>query len=108
LTQRKQVFNFSAFLSFSPVLLLYVVFFISGFCFPCLFLGVVNIDSDAKAATSGFDTHDKRNRCKRAAKDDRTPPKMKKNKVSQDINDTYEKFVQHGHKLKKQPKNYIA
>jgi hypothetical protein len=101
-------FQFFCFSILHPCFVIVCCFLHFRFLFSLSFLGVVNIDSDAKAATSGFDTHDKRNRCKRAAKDDRTPPKMKKNKVSQDINDTYEKFVQHGHKLKKQPKNYIA
>jgi hypothetical protein len=59
-----------------------------------------------KCATSRFDTHDKKKRHKRAAKDDQTPPKMKKIKISQDVDATYSKFIQHGHKLKKHTKNY--
>ncbi|KAM0926684.1 hypothetical protein ACQ4PT_003672 [Festuca glaucescens] len=39
---------------------------------------VVIIDSVEKNATTGIDTVDKRNRAKRAAKDELTPPKMKK------------------------------
>ncbi|KAM0921319.1 hypothetical protein ACQ4PT_006956 [Festuca glaucescens] len=57
---------------------------------------VVIIDSIEKYATNGVDTVDKRNRAKRAAKDELTPPKMKKIGVSQDIVQTYDKFVIHG------------
>ncbi|KAM0855463.1 hypothetical protein ACQ4PT_049751 [Festuca glaucescens] len=39
---------------------------------------VIIIDSVEKDATTGVDTVDKRNRAKRAAKDELTPPKMKK------------------------------
>ncbi|KAM0891690.1 hypothetical protein ACQ4PT_026256 [Festuca glaucescens] len=68
---------------------------------------VVIIDSVEKDATTGVDTVDKRNRAKRAAKDELTPPKMKKIRVSQDTVQTYDKFVIHGQKLKRQPKNDI-
>ncbi|KAM0905554.1 hypothetical protein ACQ4PT_017304 [Festuca glaucescens] len=70
-------------------------------------LDVVIIDSVEKDATTGVDTVDKRNRAKRAAKDELTPPKMKKIRVSQDTVQTYDKFVMHGRKLKRQPKNDI-
>ncbi|KAM0857854.1 hypothetical protein ACQ4PT_048216 [Festuca glaucescens] len=56
---------------------------------------VVIIDSVEKDATTGVDTVDKRNRAKRAAKDELTPPKMKKIWVSQDTVQTYDKFFMH-------------
>ncbi|KAM0859750.1 hypothetical protein ACQ4PT_046984 [Festuca glaucescens] len=68
---------------------------------------VVIIDSVEKDATTRVDTVDKRNRAKRAAKDELTPPKMKKIRVSQDTVQTYDKFDMHGRKLKRQPKNDI-
>jgi hypothetical protein len=71
-------FQFFCFSILQPCFVIVCCFLHFRFLFSLSFLGVVDIDSDAKAATSGFDTHDKRNRCKRAAKDDRTPPKMKK------------------------------
>jgi hypothetical protein len=46
--------------------------------------GPISIESTDKDATSGFQTHEKKNRYKRAAKSNLTPPKMKKIKVSQD------------------------
>ncbi|KAM0851652.1 hypothetical protein ACQ4PT_052282 [Festuca glaucescens] len=67
--------------------------------------GVVIIESSSKDATTGPDTLAKKNRYKRAAKADRTPPKLKKIKVSQDTADIYDKFVVNGHKFKRQPKN---
>jgi hypothetical protein len=45
-----------------------------------------------KDASTGIETLEKRNRLKRAAKEELTPPKMKKIKVSQDIFHTYDKF----------------
>ncbi|KAM0879654.1 hypothetical protein ACQ4PT_034094 [Festuca glaucescens] len=68
---------------------------------------VVIIDSVEKDATTRVDTVDKRNRAKRAAKDELTPPKMKKIRVSQDTVQTYDKFVIHGLKFKRQPKKDI-
>ncbi|KAM0854052.1 hypothetical protein ACQ4PT_050679 [Festuca glaucescens] len=68
--------------------------------------GVIIIESTEKEATSGFETHDKKNRFKRAAKANLTPPKMKKIKISQDTDEIYEKFICHGRKFKRQPKNY--
>jgi hypothetical protein len=55
--------------------------------------------------STGIDTLDKRNRFKRAAKDELTPPKMKNIKVFQDVVQTYDKFVIHGRKFKRQKKN---
>ncbi|KAM0908893.1 hypothetical protein ACQ4PT_015163 [Festuca glaucescens] len=69
---------------------------------------IVIIDSVEKDATTGVDTFDKRNRAKRAAKDELTPAKMKKIRVSQDTVQTYDKFVMHGRKLKRPPKNDIS
>ncbi|KAM0892305.1 hypothetical protein ACQ4PT_025815 [Festuca glaucescens] len=66
---------------------------------------VVSKDSNEKDATIGVETIDKRNRSKRAAKDELTPPKMKKIRVSQHTVHTYDKFVIHGRKFKRQPKN---
>jgi hypothetical protein len=66
------------------------------FCFGSFTLSssdVVVIESTVgKGATSGFDTHDKKNWHKRAAKDDRTPLKMKKIKISQDVDATCSKL----------------
>ncbi|KAM0924551.1 hypothetical protein ACQ4PT_004545 [Festuca glaucescens] len=57
---------------------------------------VVIIESSVeKDATTGVDTIEKRNRAKRAAKDELTPPKMKKIRVSQDTVHT-KSFVQIG------------
>ncbi|KAM0921496.1 hypothetical protein ACQ4PT_006788 [Festuca glaucescens] len=69
---------------------------------------VVIIDYVEKDATTGVDTVDKRNRAKRAAKDELTPPKIKKIRVSQDTVQTYDKFVMHGRKLKRKQKNDIS
>jgi hypothetical protein len=60
-----------------------------------------------KDGTAGPVTFDRKNRHKRAAKEAGTPPKMKKIKFSQDVDATYQKFVQHGRKFKRQPKNHI-
>jgi hypothetical protein len=60
-----------------------------------------------KDGTAGAATIDRKNRHKRATKEAGTPPKMKKIKVSQDVEATYQKFVQHGRKFKRQPKNHI-
>ncbi|KAM0845619.1 hypothetical protein ACQ4PT_056254 [Festuca glaucescens] len=68
---------------------------------------VIITDSIEKDATTRVDTVDKRNRAKRVAKDELTPPKMKKIRVSQDIVQTYNKFVIHGRKFKRQPKKDI-
>jgi hypothetical protein len=80
------------------------------FCFGSFTLSssdVVVIESTVgKGATSGFDTHDKKNQHKRAAKEDRTPPKMKKIKISHDVDAIYSKFIQHDRKLKKHAKNH--
>jgi hypothetical protein len=57
------------------------------------------------AASTGFYTLDKRNRKKRAAKSDATPPKAKKIKVSQEHVLVYDKFVGHGKKLKRRKQN---
>ena len=65
---------------------------------------VGNKVSNEKEATTGVETIDKRNRAKRAAKDELTPPKMKKLKVSVDVLQTYDKYVTHGRKLKRQTK----
>ncbi|KAM0847564.1 hypothetical protein ACQ4PT_054933 [Festuca glaucescens] len=65
------------------------------------------IVSGSKDATTGPDTLAKKNRYKRAAKADRTPPKLKKIKVSQDTAGIYDKFVLHGQKFKRQPKNHM-
>ncbi|KAM0850815.1 hypothetical protein ACQ4PT_052831 [Festuca glaucescens] len=69
---------------------------------------VTETSSGKKNATFGPETHDRKNMHKRAAKGagDSTPPKMKKIKVSQDTRDIYEKFICHGHKLKRQPKDH--
>ncbi|KAM0926453.1 hypothetical protein ACQ4PT_003524 [Festuca glaucescens] len=66
---------------------------------------VVIIESSSKDATTGPNTLAKKNRYKRAAKVDCTPPKLKKIKVSQDTAENYDKFVVHGQKFKRQPKN---
>jgi hypothetical protein len=75
--------------------------------FPCFSSTSADVimDSVEKDATTGVDTVDKRNRAKRAAKDELSHPKMKKIRVSQDTIHTYDKFVIHGRKLKRQPKN---
>ncbi|KAM0825389.1 hypothetical protein ACQ4PT_069595 [Festuca glaucescens] len=65
------------------------------------------IVSGSKDATTGPDTLAKKNRYKRAAKVDRTPQKLKKIKVSQDTAGIYDKFVLHGQKFKRQPKNHM-
>ncbi|KAM0894300.1 hypothetical protein ACQ4PT_024571 [Festuca glaucescens] len=57
--------------------------------------GIISIESTEKDATSGFQTHEKKNMYKRAAKSNLTPPKMKKIKVSQDAGDIKE-FVRIG------------
>ncbi|KAM0839824.1 hypothetical protein ACQ4PT_060060 [Festuca glaucescens] len=41
-------------------------------------IGVITIESTEKDSTSGFQTHEKKNMYKRAAKSNLTPPKMKK------------------------------
>lgn len=56
--------------------------------------------SSSRDATSGPDTHAKKNMYKRSAKADRTPPKLKKIKVSQDTIGIYDKFIGHGQKFK--------
>lgn len=71
-------------------------------------ISAVNLVTNDKQTSSGFDTHEKKNRFKRAAKDDHTPPKMKKIKVSQDVEELYSKFVMHGRKFKKHPKDTIC
>jgi hypothetical protein len=76
-------------------------------CFSSTSSDVVIIDSVEKEATTRVDTVDKRNRAKRVANDELTPPKMKKIQVSEDTVQTYDKFVIHGRKLKRQPKNDI-
>ncbi|KAM0898757.1 hypothetical protein ACQ4PT_021738 [Festuca glaucescens] len=70
-------------------------------------LAAMIIVSGSKDATTGPDTLAKKNRYKRAAKADRTPPKLKKIKVSQDTAGIYDKFVLHGQKFKRQPKNHM-
>jgi hypothetical protein len=50
---------------------------------------------------------EKRNRGKRAAKDELTPPRMKRIKVSLDTIQTYDRFVSHGRKLKRQKKDEV-
>ncbi|KAM0891832.1 hypothetical protein ACQ4PT_026127 [Festuca glaucescens] len=70
---------------------------------------VTETSSGKNNATSGPETHDRKNRHKRAAKGagDSTPPKMKKIKVSQDTRDIYEQFICHGRKLKRQAKDRV-
>jgi hypothetical protein len=85
-----------------------LVTFTSCFFFIFCDAGPISIESTDKDATSGFQTHEKKNRYKRAAKSNLTPPKMKKIKVSQDAGDMYNKFVCHGRKFKRQPKNYAV
>jgi hypothetical protein len=46
-----------------------------------------------KDSMAGPATFDRKNRHKRAAKEAGTPPKMKKIKVSQDVDATYQKFL---------------
>ncbi|KAM0884755.1 hypothetical protein ACQ4PT_030772 [Festuca glaucescens] len=70
-------------------------------------VGPKSVDSVEKDVTTGVDIVDKRNRANRAAKDELTPPKMKKIQVSQDTVQTYDKFVIHGQKFKRQPKKDI-
>jgi hypothetical protein len=67
----------------------------------------IDIDpNEAKdAASTGVYILDKRNRQKRAAKSDATPPKAKKIKVSQEHVLVYDKFVGHGKKLKRRKQN---
>ena len=74
------------------------------FFFP--FAGVITIAHapPKKDASSGFATHEKRTRYKRAAKEDLTPPKVKKMKVTEHVSALYKKFVTNGRKLKTQPK----
>ena len=50
--------------------------------------------------TSGPLTHEKKNRHKRAAKTDDSPPKMKKIKVSDAEEAVYKKFIEHKRKPK--------
>jgi hypothetical protein len=82
------------------------------FCFFCLFsfsfsvpANAIDINEAKDAASTGVDTLDKRNRQKRAAKSDATPPKAKKIKVSQEHVLVYDKFVGHGKRLKRQKQN---
>jgi hypothetical protein len=69
------------------------------------FAAVVVQQEDGKDASTGIETNEKRNRFKRAAKGELTPPKMKKIKVSQDIIHIYDKFVINGRRFKRQKKN---
>uniref|UniRef100_A0ACD5XX05 Uncharacterized protein n=1 Tax=Avena sativa TaxID=4498 RepID=A0ACD5XX05_AVESA len=65
---------------------------------PC----VVPIDSSAKGdGSSGMVTHEKKTRFKRAAKDELTPPKSKKIKVSKDQDEIYTRFVSNGRTFKR-------
>ncbi|KAM0852456.1 hypothetical protein ACQ4PT_051741 [Festuca glaucescens] len=70
---------------------------------------VTETSSGKNNATSGPETHDRKNMHKRAAKGagDSTPPKMKKIKFSQDTRDIYEQFICHGRKLKRQAKDRV-
>jgi hypothetical protein len=81
------------------LLLLFVLFFIS--------VPPIAIDPNEvkDAASTRVDIPDKRNRQKRAAKSDATPPNAKKIKVSQEHVLVYDKFVGHGKKLKRQKQN---
>ena len=69
--------------------------------------GAINVLS-GKNVSTGIATFDKKNRHKRAAKDEPDTPKMKKIKVSQDVNSLYDKFVGHGRRLKQQKKKKDA
>uniref|UniRef100_A0ACD5VBL9 Uncharacterized protein n=1 Tax=Avena sativa TaxID=4498 RepID=A0ACD5VBL9_AVESA len=65
---------------------------------PC----VVPIDSSAKGdGSSGMVTHEKKTRFKRAAKEELTPPKSKKIKVSKDQDEIYTRFVSNGRTFKR-------
>ncbi|CAM0947304.1 unnamed protein product [Alopecurus aequalis] len=50
-------------------------------------------DASEENASTGFQTFERRNRCKRARKDTVGPQGIKKWKVSQDVSDMYDKFV---------------
>jgi hypothetical protein len=65
----------------------------------------VDINEAKDAASTRVDTLDKRNRQKRSAKSDATPPKAKKIKVSKEHVLVYDKFVGHGKRLKRQKQN---
>uniref|UniRef100_A0ACD5ZU07 Uncharacterized protein n=1 Tax=Avena sativa TaxID=4498 RepID=A0ACD5ZU07_AVESA len=67
---------------------------------------VVNIESSVKGdGSSGLLTHEKKTRFKRAAKEELTPPKLKKMKVSEDVEQKYSTFVMNGRKFKSHPKD---
>jgi hypothetical protein len=74
-----------------------------------LIFGFASSDVVTKDATIGprIETIEKKNRAKREAKGELTPPKFKKIKVSQDTVHTYDTFVMHGRRLKRQPKKYV-
>ena len=57
-------------------------------------------DAAEKDASVGVATLEKKTRFKRAAKEDLSPIKKKKIKASQDVTNTYEKFVMHSRKFK--------
>jgi len=62
----------------------------------------VPIDSSAKGdGSSGMVTHEKKTRFKRAAKEELTPPKSKKIKVSKDQDEIYTRFVSNGRTFKR-------
>jgi hypothetical protein len=55
-------------------------------------------------ASSGPDTHDKKQRRKGAAKDIDTPPKVKKMRLSDTHQSTYRKYIGHIRKVRPQKK----
>ena len=73
-------------------------------CFVFL-LDVATTEVTEKPASTGIATIDRKNRHKRAAKDDAETPKLKKIKVSQDVSEMYSKFVAHSRKFKNEKKS---
>ena len=69
------------------------------------FLDAASTEVADKPASTGIATIDRRNRHKRAAKEDAGTPKMKKIKVCQDVSDMYSKFVAHSRNYKKEKKS---
>jgi hypothetical protein len=77
----------------------------SFFCFIWVFSDATSKKAVEADDSTEIETMKKRNRGKRAAKDELTPLKMKRIKVSQDTIQTYDKFVSHGRKLKRPKKD---
>ena len=68
--------------------------------FPVCVSYVDDDDAAEKDASVGVENLEKKTRFKRVAKEDLSPIKKKKIKVSQDVANTYEKFVMHSRKFK--------